>query len=114
MAGDYVPDEGDLIWLELTHPAGGEPAGRRPALVVSPRSYNGKATLALVCPIVSHAKGYPFEVALPASVKFKGVVLSDHLRSLDWRERRASKAGSVSSAILRLVRERLALLLGLE
>ena len=85
----YVPDRGDIVWLTFDPQAGREQAGRRPALVLSPASYNGKVGLAVCCPITSHAKGYAFEVALPAGGAITGVVLSDHLRSLDWRVRRA-------------------------
>ena len=85
----YVPERGDAVWLEADPHAGHEQAGRRPALVVSPASYNSKAGLALVCPITSQVKGYPFEVPLPLSSKVTGVVLADQIRSLDWRARKA-------------------------
>src|SRR2546425_1274360 len=80
-----VPDAGDLVWLSFDPQAGHEQSGRRPALVLSPASYNGKSGLALVCPITSRVKGYPFEVSLPEGSKFAGVILADQLRSLDWR-----------------------------
>jgi len=83
----YVPERGDVVWITLTPQAGHEQAGRRPAVVVSPRSYNGKVGLALFCPITSQVKGYPFEVALPAGLPVKGVVLADQVKSLDWRAR---------------------------
>ena len=73
--------------------AGHEQAGRRPAVVVSPRAYNGKVGLGLFCPITSRAKGYPFEVQLPSDLPVKGVVLADQVKSLDWRARRAELAG---------------------
>ena len=85
----YVPDRGDVVWIALNPQAGHEQAGRRPAVVVSPRSYNGKVGLGLFCPITSQAKGYPFEVALPAGLQVTGVVLADQVKSLDWRARRA-------------------------
>ena len=110
-AQEYLPDAGDLVWLDFTPQAGREQAGRRPALVLSPRAYNAKTSLAIVCPITSHAKGYPFEVALPPGGKIGGVVLSDHVKILDWRQRPATKAEKVQAAVLRAVRERLAALL---
>jgi mRNA interferase MazF len=82
----YVPAAGDLVWTSFDPQAGDEQAGRRPALVLSPASYNGKVGLALACPITSQAKGYPFEVSL-TSKRVKGVVLADQIRSLDWRAR---------------------------
>ncbi|MBC7294470.1 MAG: endoribonuclease MazF, partial [Thermoleophilia bacterium] len=86
---DYVPDRGDVVWLRFEPQAGHEQSGRRPALVVSPKAYNGKVGLALLCPITSKVKGYPFEVPLPAGSKIGGVVLSDQVKSLDWRARQA-------------------------
>ena len=89
MTRNYIPDAGDLIWLTFDPPAGREQAGRRPALVLSPAAYNEITSLALVCPITSRVKGYPFEVSLPEGLPVSGVVLSDHLKSLDWKERKA-------------------------
>lgn len=86
----YVPDRGDAVWLEFNPQAGHEQAGRRPALVLSPRAYNERVGLALVCPITNQAKGYPFEVEIPAGLKVSGVVLADQVRSLDWVARRAT------------------------
>ena len=74
-----------MIWLTFTPQSGREQAGRRPALVVSPSAYNSKVGLALVCPITSKVKGYPFEVPLPNGVPVQGVVLADQMRGLDWR-----------------------------
>ena len=85
----YVPERGDIVWITLNPQAGHEQAGRRPAVVVSPRSYNGKVGLGLFCPVTSHAKGYPFEVSLPADLPVSGVVLADQVKSLDWRLRQA-------------------------
>jgi mRNA interferase MazF len=85
----YVPERGDVVWITLSPKAGHEQAGRRPAVVVSPRSYNGKVGLGLFCPITSQVKGYPFEVALPTGLPVAGVVLADQVKSLDWRARRA-------------------------
>jgi mRNA interferase MazF len=72
----YVPERGDLVWLMFTPQAGHEQAGRRPAMVLSPASYNGKVGLALFCPITSQVKGYPFEVALPEGCPISGVILA--------------------------------------
>ena len=87
----YVPDRGDLIWLRFTPQAGHEQAGRRPALVLSPRRYNARAGLALVCPVTSRVKGYPFEVRLPPGLAVEGAVLADQVRSLDWQARAAER-----------------------
>jgi mRNA interferase MazF len=92
----YVPQRGDLVWLEFQPQAGHEQSGRRPALVLSPRNYNRLTGLFLVCPITSKAKGYPFEVTLPDGAAVSGVVLADQLKSLDWKARRAALAGKVS------------------
>ena len=92
VGSDYVPDRGDIVWLEFTPHAGHEQAGRRPALVLSPRSYNERSSLALFCPITSRVRGYPFEVELPVSGPIKGVVLADQIRSQDWRARHAKFA----------------------
>lgn len=84
-----MPDRGDLVWLTFDPQAGHEQAGRRPAVVLSPATYNGKTDLAICCPVTSNQKGYPFEVALPEGLPVSGVVLSDQLKSLDWIVRRA-------------------------
>ena len=86
----YVPDRGDAIWITLNPQAGHEQAGRRPAVVLSPAAYNGKVGLAILCPITNQIKGYPFEVVLPAGLAVTGAILSDQVKSLDWRVRNAS------------------------
>lgn len=96
----YVPRRGDAVWLDFDPQAGREQAGRRPALVLSPVSYNRKVGLAVVCPVTSRAKGYPFEAGLPEGLPIQGVVLSDHARSLDWRERNAKLICRLPSAIV--------------
>jgi len=98
-----APERGALIWLTFTPQSGREQAGRRPALVVSPSAYNSKVGLALVCPITSKVKGYPFEVPLPDGGPVQGVVLADQLRSLDWRSRQADIIGTVPIAVLERV-----------
>jgi mRNA interferase MazF len=85
----YIPDRGDLIWLMFTPQAGHEQAGHRPALVISPKSYNSKTGMALMCPITSQVKGFPFEVTIPAGLPISGVVLSDQIKNLDWHAREA-------------------------
>ena len=109
----YVPDTGDLVWFSFSPQAGREQAGRLPGLVLSPRSYNTKAGLCLVCPVTGQAKGYPFEVELPEGLPVQGVVLSDHLKSADWCERKAEPIGAVPAEILDEVRAKLRPLLGL-
>jgi mRNA interferase MazF len=85
----YIPTRGDIVWLSFTPQAGHEQSGHRPALVLSPKSYNDKTSLALLCPITSTSKGYPFEVPLPSQSAISGVVLADQIKSLDWRSRQA-------------------------
>jgi mRNA interferase MazF len=110
VAGAYVPEAGDVVWLEFDPQAGHEQAGRRPALVMSPSSYNRKTGLMVCCPLSTKIKGYPFEV--PAQVDGQpGVVLSDQVKSLDWQVRRARKKGSVSEAVMLDVRGRIKALL---
>ena len=99
----YVPDRGDLVWLEFTPQSGSELRGRRPALVLSPKSYNGKVGLALFCPLTSKVKGYPFEVELPDGYAVSGVILSDQVKSLDWRSRKARLIDRVSSDVIAMV-----------
>jgi mRNA interferase MazF len=113
VARRYVPDAGDLVWLTFDPQAGHEQRGRRPALILSPRTYNAKARLAIACPITTDAKGYPFEVALPADGKVTGVVLSDHLKSLDWSARRVEFAETAPVDVVTDVREKLRAISGL-
>ncbi len=107
-----APERGDIIWLNFHPQAGREQAGRRPALVLSPASYNRRAGLVLVCPVTSRIKGYPFEVAIPAGLPVSGVVLADHLRSADWSARQAEFACKASPALLTEVGAKLRPLLG--
>lgn len=107
-----VPDAGDLVWLTFDPQAGHEQAGRRPALVLSPRSYNQKSGLALVCPVTSQVKGYPFEVPLPPGSAVSGAILADQLKSVDWSARRTAKIGRIPPPALEEVLARLAPLLG--
>ncbi len=107
----YIPERGDAVWITLNPQAGHEQAGRRPALVLSPSSYNGRVGLALFCPITSRVKGYPFEVLLPAGSPIIGVVGADQVKSLDWRARKAEKIGAVSEEVVAQVLQRLRTLL---
>jgi len=107
VGGVQVPERGDVVWLEFNPQSGKEQAGHRPALVISPRSYNRKVGLALVCPITSRLKGYPFEVELPEGLATKGAILCDQLKSLDWRARRAKRFGSVPDPVMQDVTARI-------
>ena len=80
----YVPQRGDVIWITLTPQAGHEQAGRRPALVLSPATYNGKVGLAILCPLTNQIKGYPFEVLVPPGLSITGAILADQVKNLDW------------------------------
>lgn len=91
MASRYVPARGDFVWLHFSPQAGHEQAGHRPALVISPIEYNRKTGLALFCPLTTQVKGYPFEVIVPEGSKARGAVLSDQIKSLDWKARRAER-----------------------
>jgi mRNA interferase MazF len=86
----YCPKRGDVVWISFNPQAGHEKAGHRPALVLSPEPYNRKVGLALLCPITNQVKGYPFEVSVPDGHKASGVVLSDQVKSMDWKARGAS------------------------
>lgn len=89
MASSLVPGRGDIVWISLNPQTGHEQAGRRPALVLSPRSYNGRVGLAIMCPLTNQIKGYPFEVMLPEGLKVQGAILSDQVKCLDWKSRKA-------------------------
>ena len=108
----YVPDRGDAIWLSFEPQAGREQAGRRPALVLSPATYNAKVGFALVCPITSKSKGYPFEVPVPPEMPIQGVVVADQLRSLDWQARKAERICRLSDLVLDDVTAKIHALLG--
>ena len=97
---EYTPDRGDVVWLSFSPQAGHEQAGRRPAVAISPAVYNGKTGLALFCPITDQAKGYPFEVAIPKDLPVSGVALVDHLKSLDWKARKAEFIGRLPEEVL--------------
>ena len=96
----YVPNRGDAIWINFNPQKGHEQAGRRPALVISPQAYNGRVGLALLCPITSQVKGYPFEVQIPDGLQISGVVLSDQVKSLDWQARQAKRICVVQEPVV--------------
>lgn len=104
----YVPARGDVVWLDFNPQAGHEQAGRRPALVLSPASYNGKLGLAIVCPITSRVKGYPFEVPIPMGLAVSGVVLADQVKNADWQARNAQWLCSLPAATVAEVLRQLA------
>jgi mRNA interferase MazF len=89
-AKSYVPDRGDVVWIDFDPQRGHEQAGRRPALVLSPRIYNRPSGLALLCPITGQTKGYPYEVPVPKGLHVNGVVLTDQVKNMAWKQRRAA------------------------
>lgn len=107
----YVPKRGDVVWITLSPQAGHEQAGRRPALVVSPIDYNRKVGLAILCPITSQVKGYPFEVFIPENQDVKGVILADQLKSLDWQARNTEYLCELDEAVTAEVLKKAMLLL---
>jgi len=109
---DYVPQRGEIVWLTFTPQAGHEQAGRRPALVLSPRAYNAKTSLMLACPVTSQVKGYPFEVLIPPGARIQGAILADQARSLDWRTRGAEPADALDAQTVAQILEKIQLLLG--
>lgn len=106
----YVPNRGHIVWLDFTPQAGHEQAGRRPALVLSPATYNGKTGLMICCPMTTQAKGYPFEVRLSGDPA--RVVLADQVKSLDWRARHVARKGTATQAELAEVGAKLRALIG--
>ena len=108
----YVPQTGDAVWITLNPQAGREQAGRRPALVLSPAAYNGRVGLAVMCPITSHIKGYPFEVLIPDRLAIAGAVLSDQVKSRDWRARNAELICPLPKGTVSHAMQNLATLLG--
>lgn len=106
----YVPDAGDIVWLQFHPQAGHEQAGHRPALVLSPAAYNGKTGLMLCCPMTTQIKGYPFEV--PIAGERHSAALADQIKSLDWQARQAVRKGQASAAELSEVRAKALALIG--
>jgi mRNA interferase MazF len=114
MAGRYIPDRGDIVWLQFNPQTGHEQAGHRPALVLSPDAYNKKTGLMLCCPMTTKVKGYPFEVAFPATSKISGVVLADQVKSLDWQSRKARHKGKAPAEVVSETLAKIRALLTLE
>ena len=110
MPPGYIPEAGDIVWLEFDPQAGHEQAGHRPAVVLSPASYNGRAGMMICCPTTTRIKGYPFEVAISGMPP--SVVLADQVKSQDWRARNAARKSSVTAAELAEVRAKLRALIG--
>jgi mRNA interferase MazF len=107
MAAARAPERSDVVWLQFNPQAGSEQAGHRPALVISPKAYNQRVGLALVCPITSQIKGYPFEVALPPGMETEGAILCDQIKSLDWRVRNTKRIESVAPSVMQEVTARI-------
>ncbi|MCC6300589.1 MAG: endoribonuclease MazF [Anaerolineales bacterium] len=107
----YIPNSGDVVWITFNPQAGHEQAGSRPALVLSPAAYNGKVGLAILCPITSQIKGYPFEVLIPDGLKINGAILSDQVKSLDWKIRQAEFVCKIPSATLNEVLQKISALI---
>ena len=112
MAGVRCPERGDIVWIDFSPHAGHEQGGRRPGFVVSPAGYNRPSGLALLCPISSKEKGYPYEVVLPDGLPAQGVVLADQARSFDWRARRAQRICSAPADTVAEVLGKIATLVG--
>jgi mRNA interferase MazF len=110
MAAGYIPEAGDIVWLEFDPQAGREQAGHRPAVVLSPAGYNDRAGMILCCPTTTRIKGYPFEVRLAGTPP--SVVLADQVKSQDWRARKAIRKGRVRPKELAEVRAKLLALIG--
>lgn len=107
----YVPERGDVVWIDFNPQAGHEQAGRRPAVVLSAASYNRPSGLMLACPVTNRAKGYPFEVPMPKGAPVTGVALVDQVKNLDWSARRADYIGKLDTDTLEEMLARLAPLL---
>jgi len=111
---DYIPDEGDIVWVNLSPASGREQKGRRPALVLTPAAYNKKAKLCFVVPVTSSQKGYPFEVLLPSGMHIAGVVLCDQGKTIDWVHRCVEFVDKASLDVLEEVREKIKILLNIK
>ena len=110
MAGSYVPDAGDIVWVSFNPQAGRKQAGHRPAVVLSPAAYNAKTSLMVCCPMTTQIKNYPFEVVISADNP--SAILADQVKSLDWRKRRARRKGEISAPELAEVRAKIRALIG--
>lgn len=106
-SNDYVPDRGDIVYLDFNPTKGHEQRGHRPAFVLSPRRYNAKTSLALLMPITKQRKGYPFEVLLPPGLQIQGVILADQIKCLDWNARNVQFVESVASDVIEAVQTKI-------
>jgi len=109
----FVPERGDIIWINLNPQSEHEQSGRRPAVVLSPKSYNEKTGLTILCPVTGKIKGYPFEVIIPDGFSINEVILSDHVKNLDWRARNTEYIFSLPEETISLALKKLALLLSI-
>ena len=107
----YVPQRGDVVWITLNPQAGHEQSGRRPAVVLSPGTYNEKVEIAILCPVTNQIKGYPFEVLVPAGLPVTGAILADQVKSLDWRVRDAEWICALPSRVVTETLQKLGTLL---
>lgn len=108
----YVPDEGDIVWLNFTPQSGHEQAGRRPAVVLTPKAYNQRSGLLVCVPVTNQIKGYPFEVVLSGDGA-SGVALADQVKSLDWKSRQAERKGLATASELAEIKAKIKVLLTL-
>ena len=111
MVEKYIPKRGDIVFLNFNPQSGKEQSGKRPALVISHHEYNKKIGLAICCPITSKEKGYPFETPIPKDLKTHGVILSDHVKNLDYQSREISFIEKLPQSALLEVLEKLELLI---
>jgi len=107
----YIPNSGDIVWIMFNPQAGHEQSGHRPALVLSPAAYNAKVGLAILCPITSQVKGYPFEVKIPEGLEISGAILSDQVKNLDWKARKAQFVCKLPSNVFNEVVQKLGTLI---
>ena len=96
---NYVPEQGNFVWIDMNPQTGHEQAGRRPAIILSPAAYNKKVGLAILCPITNQIKGYPFEVLIPSGLNVSGTILSDQVKSFDWKARNMEFIGKAPESI---------------
>ncbi len=114
MMSKYIPERGDVVWINMNPQVGHEQAGRRPAVVLSPITYNGKVGLALLCPVTNQIKGYPFEVVIPEGLDVSGAILSDQVKSLDWKRRNAEFFIKIPETVVFEVLKKLNVLLNID
>jgi len=111
-SGNYVPDRGDIVWLNFNPQAGHEQRGKRPALILSPKIYNEKTSLCLCLPITSKVKGYPFEVVFPPKLAIEGVILSDQIKNLDFTAREITFICKAPNSVIDMVQKNVLALVG--